>query len=83
MLARARRQVLALNLDGDLRQMDTQHLTFPDNSFDAVVATFVFCSVPKIKNVSHNLRCGSRSRLRIHHPRDGSLGCDIDKIFVG
>lgn len=46
MLARARRQAQALNLEVDLRQMDAQHLTFPDDSFDAVVSTFVFCSVP-------------------------------------
>jgi len=26
--------------------MDVEHLAFPDQSFDTVVATFVFCSVP-------------------------------------
>jgi ubiquinone/menaquinone biosynthesis C-methylase UbiE len=46
MLNRARRQAQELNLEVDLRQMDAQHLTFPNDSFDAVVATFVFCSVP-------------------------------------
>ena len=30
----------------DLREMDVQALAFPDDSFDTVVATFVFCSVP-------------------------------------
>jgi phosphatidylethanolamine/phosphatidyl-N-methylethanolamine N-methyltransferase len=30
----------------DLRLMDAQHLDFPDGSFDTVVGTFVFCSVP-------------------------------------
>lgn len=29
-----------------LSQMDAQHLAFSDNSFDAVLVTFVFCSVP-------------------------------------
>lgn len=29
-----------------LREMDAQDLDFPDNLFDEVVATFVFCSVP-------------------------------------
>ncbi|MFQ5855046.1 MAG: class I SAM-dependent methyltransferase [Anaerolineae bacterium] len=46
MLASARRQAEALGLDVDLRPMDAQHLAFPDDAFDAVVATFVFCSVP-------------------------------------
>ncbi|MFH5885995.1 class I SAM-dependent methyltransferase [Halalkalibaculum sp. DA3122] len=29
-----------------LREMDAQQMDFPDNTFDDVVATFVFCSVP-------------------------------------
>jgi ubiquinone/menaquinone biosynthesis C-methylase UbiE len=29
-----------------LQQMDVQNLKFEDNTFDTVVATFVFCSVP-------------------------------------
>ena len=32
--------------DVDIRVMDVERLDFPDNSFDAVVASFVFCSVP-------------------------------------
>jgi ubiquinone/menaquinone biosynthesis C-methylase UbiE len=30
----------------DLREMDVQHVAFADASFDTVVSTFVFCSVP-------------------------------------
>ena len=30
----------------DLRQMDAQNLEFPDNTFDTVVASAVFCSIP-------------------------------------
>ena len=29
-----------------LKQMDVQNLEFEDNTFDTVVASFVFCSVP-------------------------------------
>lgn len=29
-----------------LREMDAQQMEFPDDTYDAVVATFVFCSVP-------------------------------------
>jgi ubiquinone/menaquinone biosynthesis C-methylase UbiE len=46
MLDRARRRAEALGVEVDLPRMDAQHLAFPDDSFDAAVATFVFCSVP-------------------------------------
>ncbi len=46
MLARARRRAAALGVQVDLRLMDVQRLEFPDDAFDAAVATFVFCSVP-------------------------------------
>ncbi|NOY98450.1 MAG: methyltransferase domain-containing protein [Chloroflexi bacterium] len=46
MLARARKRAAELTLDVDLRLGDAQALDFPDDSFDSVVATFVFCSIP-------------------------------------
>lgn len=46
MLARARRRAADLGVRVDLRLMDAQHLAFPAGTFDAAVATFVFCSVP-------------------------------------
>jgi len=46
MLARAMKRAADLNLDVDLRIADVQALEFPDDTFDTVVATFVFCSVP-------------------------------------
>ncbi|NOZ04995.1 MAG: methyltransferase domain-containing protein [Chloroflexi bacterium] len=46
MLQRATNRARELGLNVDLRQMDAQQLEFPDDSFDAVVTTFVFCSVP-------------------------------------
>lgn len=46
MLERARRRALSLGVQVDLRLMDAQQLEFPDNRFDTVVATCVFCSVP-------------------------------------
>jgi ubiquinone/menaquinone biosynthesis C-methylase UbiE len=46
MLQRATKRARDLGLDVRLRQMDAQHLDFPDSSFDAAVTTFVFCSVP-------------------------------------
>ena len=46
MLERARQQASKLNLNVDLRLGDAQALEFPDETFDDVVATCVFCSVP-------------------------------------
>lgn len=46
MLAKARRRAERDHIPVDLREMDVQALDFPDHHFDAVVATFVFCSVP-------------------------------------
>lgn len=46
MLSRARRRAARLGTGVDLLQMDAQALDFAESSFDCVVATFVFCSVP-------------------------------------
>jgi len=46
MLALAQKRAQAMEREMDLRQMDVQRLDFPDDTFDAAVATFVFCSVP-------------------------------------
>ena len=46
MLERARQRADRERVQVDLRLMDVQHLDFPDSSFDCVVSTFVFCSVP-------------------------------------
>jgi ubiquinone/menaquinone biosynthesis C-methylase UbiE len=46
MVERARQRAAELDADVDVRLGDAQDLDFPDNSFDDVVATFVFCSVP-------------------------------------
>jgi len=46
MLDVARRRTEKLRATVDLRLGDAQSLEFPDSSFDAAVATFVFCSVP-------------------------------------
>ncbi|OGO22229.1 MAG: methyltransferase type 11 [Chloroflexi bacterium RBG_16_50_9] len=46
MLNRARQKVKEHGVKVTLRQMDVQNLSFEDDTFDTVVATFVFCSVP-------------------------------------
>ena len=46
MLEQAQRRAEALNVDVDLQLGDVQCLPYPDNFFDNVIATFLFCSVP-------------------------------------
>jgi ubiquinone/menaquinone biosynthesis C-methylase UbiE len=47
MMSHAKRQAEDLAKPVNFHQMDVQSLTFPDNSFDTAMATFVFCSVPQ------------------------------------
>ena len=46
MLARARKKAKRMDHSFTLLKMDVQALEFPDRSFDSIVSTFVFCSVP-------------------------------------
>lgn len=48
MLKQARKKLEKLNLKNNIQlmEMDAQQLQFPDNSFDFVVSTCVYCSVP-------------------------------------
>jgi phosphatidylethanolamine/phosphatidyl-N-methylethanolamine N-methyltransferase len=48
MLAKARRRVARLKLAhvGELTEMDAERMSFPDNSFDAVIALYVASVVP-------------------------------------
>lgn len=46
MLARAHKKVHLAKVPVTLLEMDAQQMDFPDDTFDTVVATCVFCSVP-------------------------------------
>lgn len=46
MLERAKAKAKRLNKKVNLMQMDVQDMNFPDNTFDTVFTTCVFCSVP-------------------------------------
>jgi ubiquinone/menaquinone biosynthesis C-methylase UbiE len=46
MLEKARKNADGLAVDANIELMDAQALEFADASFDSVVSTFVFCSVP-------------------------------------
>lgn len=46
MLERAKEKAQKLGRKVDLRLMDAQELEFPDETFDTIITTCVFCSVP-------------------------------------
>jgi ubiquinone/menaquinone biosynthesis C-methylase UbiE len=46
MATRAARRIAKSGVSADVALMDAQALAFKDESFDTVIATFVFCSVP-------------------------------------
>jgi ubiquinone/menaquinone biosynthesis C-methylase UbiE len=46
MLERAKAKAMSRDVNVHLQQMDVQSLEFQDNTFDTVIASCVFCSVP-------------------------------------
>ena len=46
MLNRAKNRARRHKVKVDLQRMDAQYLNFPDNTFNTVVGTMVFCSIP-------------------------------------
>jgi SAM-dependent methyltransferase len=61
MLRIARKRAAAEGCPVDLVRADVQELPFDDASFDVVVATFLFCSVPEPV-------CGLREAMRVLRP---------------
>jgi len=70
MLARAKRKAGELGIKVCLEQMDVQNLLFEDNSFDTVIGSFVFCSVPDpatgLKEVERVCKPGGKVVLLEH-----------------
>lgn len=76
MLKQAQKRASALGKELELKEMDVQHLTFPDHVFDTVFATFVFCSVSHPVLGLRELRrvCKSSGRLLLlEHMRPGNI----------
>jgi ubiquinone/menaquinone biosynthesis C-methylase UbiE len=84
MLERAQRVAAELNASVELSLGDVQALDFADNTFDDVVATFVFCSVPDpilgLQEVARVLKPSGRLLLLEHVRAGGSLGTFMDLL---
>jgi ubiquinone/menaquinone biosynthesis C-methylase UbiE len=78
MLARAQRRAAREGRKVDLRLMDVQQLGFPDGSFDSVVGSFVFCSVPDpllgLRQLGRVTRPGGTIALLEHVRPEGPAG---------
>ncbi len=85
MLEFARRRASLLNAEVRLVEMDVEHMAFPDNTFDSVFATFVFCSVPDpvlgLREIRRVCKPGGRLLL-LEHVRPGNrvLGIVFDLL---
>ncbi len=75
MLERASRRADRLHATANLVQMDAEHLDFPDATFDAVLSTCVFCSVPNpvagLREAWRVLKPGGQLLL-LEHMRSGN-----------
>ena len=85
MLEIARQRAQRLGISAELRLGDVQVLDFPDASFDTVVGTFVFCSVPDpvlgLRELGRVVRPGGQVLL-LEHVRSTSrvLGALMDAL---
>jgi ubiquinone/menaquinone biosynthesis C-methylase UbiE len=84
MLERAQKVAAALHANVDLRLGDVQILDFPDNTFDDVAATFVFCTVPDpilgLREVARVLKPGGQLLLLEHVRAANPIGVLMDLL---
>ncbi len=77
MLAKAEHIARDLNTSVHLLEMDVQALAFADNSFDCVVTTCVFCSVPDpikgLAEIHRVLKPGGQLLMLEHVRSDGAV----------
>lgn len=70
MLQKAKQKIIKAKVPIALLEMDAQNMTFPNNSFDTVIATCVFCSVPDpvkgLKEVKRVCKTGGKIILLEH-----------------
>ncbi len=87
MLERAARRTAEAPVPVRLERADVQHLPYPDDSFDTVLATCVFCSVPDpvagLRELRRVVRPDGRVLLLEHvRPRNAILGRVADVLSL-
>jgi ubiquinone/menaquinone biosynthesis C-methylase UbiE len=85
MLNKAKIKLEKKRINVDLIEMDVQRLEFDDQSFDSVLATFVFCSVPDpikgLKEIKRVCKKGGKIILLEHvRPSGRLLGRLLDTL---
>lgn len=90
MLERAQHRAAVVGARVELQLGDAQQLNFSDNTFDEVVATFVFCSVPDpvlgLQEAARVLKPGGRllllEHMRAANPLLGTLMDALNPVVV-
>jgi ubiquinone/menaquinone biosynthesis C-methylase UbiE len=87
MLARAERRCRLAPCSVELHEMDVTRLDFPDASFDAAVATFLFCvlpdalQVPALRELGRVVRPGGAIRLLEYTRPRGAFRRAVTKLW--
>ena len=87
MLARAEQRAKKVNRSVDLRVMDVTSLGFSDHSFDAAVASFLFCVLPNelqepaLRELARVLKPGGTLRLLEYVRPTGTLRAFAAKLW--
>jgi ubiquinone/menaquinone biosynthesis C-methylase UbiE len=82
MLKRAQVRAAGLDLNMDLKIMDAEHMDFPSHSFDAVVSTCVFCSVPDpVQGLREAQRVLKKDGIALFFEHMSPEGRKLGKVF--
>ncbi|MFT8889685.1 MAG: methyltransferase domain-containing protein [Ethanoligenens sp.] len=85
MLSKAEKKIVNCHSQVQLNLMDVQHLDFPDDSFDTVLSTCVFCSVPDpvegLKEIRRVCKPGGKIVMLEHVRSENALLGPIMDVF--
>lgn len=87
MRAQARERAEDFPIEIDFSKASGEDLPFDDNTFDAVCASFVFCTIPDheraLSEVARVLKPGGEFRFLEHVRGDGTVGAIHDAVAPG